>query len=55
MMTRREAEQRGKPKPKPLGKPDPSKRPPQASETLRELDATLEWLAYVRAGLIEVR
>ena len=57
MQMRREAEQRGKPqpKPRPTGPVDPSQLPQLASETGAELDATIDWLAHLAAGRIEVK
>jgi hypothetical protein len=54
---RREAEQRGKPKPQPLpsGPVDPAKRPLQAAETPRETEATMDWLDHIQAGRIDIR
>ena len=55
-MMRREAEQRAHPtRTKPLGTPDPAKRPPLYAETGREVDATIDWLAHIAAGRIAVR
>ena len=55
MMMRLEAERRGKPKPEPLGKADPSQHPPMHSQTPLEEDAAVDWLAHVAAGRIQVR
>lgn len=57
MMMRREAERRAnpQPKPRPPGKIDPADRPQLTSETPRELDATIDWLAHIAAGRIEVK
>ena len=55
MQMRLEAERRGKSRPEPLGKADPSQHPPMHSETPLEVDATIDWLAHIAAGRIEVR
>ena len=56
MQMRREAEQRGKPEARPLGPPDPSKRPMLLpADSGREVDATIEWLAHLAAGRIAIR
>jgi hypothetical protein len=50
---RREAEQGRRPAGAvKLGPIDPAKRPLQESETSRELDATIDWLAHIHAGRI---
>jgi hypothetical protein len=57
MQMRREAEQRRnpQPKPRPPGDIDPASRPPQAFETPREVEATMDWLAHIAAGRIQIR
>jgi hypothetical protein len=53
---RREAEQGTCPaKPEKLGPINPANLPTLAGETRRQLDATIEWLAHIQAGRIEVR
>ena len=54
MQMRREAKQRGEPKP--LSPPDPSQRPRiLPADSGLEVDATIEWLAHISAGRIQVR
>jgi hypothetical protein len=57
MQMRREAEERRNPQPtpKPLGDANSAKRPRQAYETPREVEATMDWLAHVAAGRIQLR
>jgi hypothetical protein len=57
MMIAREARLRANPQPKPQppGKIDPADRPPLAPEMPREADPTIEWLAHIAAGRIEVK
>jgi len=64
MQMRREAEAREKPQSSPASGPaDPSKRSPELSrrvsplhcDTGAEISATIEWLAHVHAGRIEVK
>ena len=56
MMIARGAGQRGQPKPPPPGKPVPGRRPPLLDpDAGAELDATIDWLAHLAAGRIEVR
>jgi hypothetical protein len=54
---RLEAQRRAHPQPKrqPPGKVNPAKYPPLATETGREVDATVDWLAHLAAGRIVVR
>ena len=58
---RLDAEQRGKPQPRRQPKPKPpvpldsSKRPKMASEGEGVVDATIDWLAHIRHGRIQVR
>ncbi len=54
---RREAEQRGKPKPKaqPPGKIDPSQFPPLYDDSDDAAEAASDWLAHIEAGRIAVR
>jgi len=55
MMMARGAGQRGRPK-SPPGKPNPARRPPLLDpDAGAELDATIDWLAHLAAGRIEVR
>ena len=56
MQMRLEAERRKNPPPPHVsGKVDPADRPQLASETPLEVDATVDWLAHIAAGRIEVR
>ena len=56
LQMRREAEQRVNPvKQTPIGPVDPANLPPLAAEPPREVEATIEWLAHVQAGRIEVK
>ena len=57
MRMRIEAERRANPQPRrqPRGEIDPSRRPTLHSDSGDEIDATIDWLAHVAAGRIEVR
>ena len=57
MQMRLEAERRANPQPKrqPPGEIDPSKRPTLHSESGDQTDATIDWLAHLAAGRIQVR
>jgi hypothetical protein len=57
MRMRIEAERRAGPQPRrqPPGEINPSKRPTLHSDSGDEIDATIEWLAHLAAGRIEVR
>jgi hypothetical protein len=52
MQMRREAEQRGMPKSRPLTPCDPSKRPLLGRHAEPDPAATAEWLAHIVAGRI---
>lgn len=55
MQMRLAAERRARPKRTTHGEIDAAARPPLHSETGAELDATIDWLAHIAAGRIEVR
>lgn len=57
MQMRRQAEQCRNPAPKapPPGPVDPAQFPQLAAETGAEVDATIDWLAHLAAGRIEVK